>query len=520
MKYKIIFNMIVFYALNIYTIKAQSNDDGFSLEDVNQEQIQISQQQSNDYKYDITKHLNADFGVLSSITPFGDLKNSVLVNLSYNENWKDFYFFIQGTYSASLYEVGLTPQDETLGLPDATLTQKYSLLEVGEFKIKYNVSEKFLVSIGREKLAWGQQEGLSVIGVFLLPITDNFITFTPNKTDFLYPQDILTATYFFDNQNELNFYYFVNNRLSPIFDSFYGEILNDAPPVFALRYTRYNKQSLFALTYFNGINFLGGIDNNVSVEQIGDNTFNLNSSNKNPNILDEDEDEEGGPPSSVTQAVHYAKSQALAFEYSYNINSKWTFNAELVGDITQKSFIVPIKQDAYIPDNQEDADYLTYLAKNGTLYNTTTILNNMELVYQGQKWTTFVSLLTFVQTTNLFSNSKENNKYASYIFDTKYGIESITALPLFNTQYFFDAEKNKTLGYFLGSQGALFGTGLYFKNNYNQYISYGVVAGKYIGVSDLLDLVRIYLDTPEGYELNSGGGDSTIQASIFVRVKI
>ncbi len=504
----------------LYCELLSAEEDSFTLDGIKQQEVDAVEKKDSSYWQELGKKINFTAGTLPTLTPNGTYKTSSSVTLSYKDSWKDFSFSVAGEYAYSRYTVFLTPEKSVFTpnkerLPDIKKTISYSKFLLKESVIKYSPSEYFVVSLGRQNITWGQVDGLSMISLFILPITDNIITFQPNKTDLLYPQDIISLSLFPTSNNEVTFYYFVNPRLSPLFNQAYGkEILTNAPPVWAARYTNYGKNSIFAITYFDGISFLGGKNKGLQLFNLGGGNF-----YKIDNTANKFNSSEDGPPITVTDINSYAKSKALAFEFSYNFNAKWSLKGEIVGDITEK--FLPLENISTNPDKptnyrgfHDKIQYLEFVSTNGPYYNSTTIFSTLELNYSGTRWDTSVSVLGVTAETNLFSG-KDVNDHASD--DFPYGKKF--ALPLLTTKYSFNDDKTKGIGYFLGNQGGLFGTGIYYMHEYNQYVSFGAIGGAYRGLSDFYDLIRAFTNAPDGYDINDAK-NRAYQFSVALQIKL
>jgi hypothetical protein len=519
----------IIFLLTLAFINKTVFADSFSLDGLTQKEVE-QQKDDNSYFSDfLKKKISLEFGVMPSTTPWGDSKISGVAFLEYKDNWKDLSWFAKGGYTYSKYSVQITPleryKDENL--PDKELTIEYKTFGLNEGGVKYSPSEYIILSAARQTVSWGQIDGVSVISLFTLPANDNIVTFTPNKTDLLYPQDIISVSIFPNQNNEINLYYFVNPRLSPLFEDILGDVLlKDTPPVWAARYTYYGQQSIIAFTYFEGVSFWGGNNKSLKVYSLGNNLFYKDdNSNTFFSKLGEEyyEDGKDGPATNISMADTSAKSRAIAFEFSYNIDSKWSVKGDFVVDFTEKFLGAFISKDINNPSLIIDADeveYLNFIAENGAHFTSTTAISNIQLLYKGTRWDTSIAIIIFGSTINLFEkNGKEYIRQNRYN-NMDYGKKSIKALPLFNTAYSFNDDKTVTLGYFLGNQGGLFGTGIYFTQDVNSYVTWGAITGIYYGLSDAMDILRGFAEMPDKYEPKEANSSNLIQASLALRIKV
>ena len=528
MKYYTFYFLISLLGCNINFIMAKettSSYDSFSTDDIKQNNISYQQDKNSFNNSSVFSYIKQKFTFEAGLLPsFADGGNTITGAsfVSFADSWSWFSLNAKLGYFYSKYEINFVSEckyydSETVcpayyeNLPDLQIATEYKKLEVNELYFKINPSKYFEFSLGRQHLNWGQVDGLSVIGLLILPLNDNLITLSPSRNDFLYPQDLATFSVFPSDNNEIKFYYFLDHRLSPLFMNFYGkEIFNEnnkIPNSWAVRNTYYGQDTVFAITYFNGVSYLGGVDRNVNVFKNNNGSFNISN-----NIV---ESGDNGPPKSVTDATSYAKSKAIALEMSYNINSKYTIQAEFVVDETEHNFF--IDTDLYLDNylgtlNQEQTDYLNFLAEHGSMYYSNTFLSNITLQYKGTKWDFSISALSFYTTASLLrGNIKATN---NMLEDSK-----ITTVPLLNAFYSLDANKDMQIGGFVGNQGGLFGVGTLFNHEYNDNMSYGVSLGYYTNFSDLLNIARVYVDIPPGYSPDISA-DSLMKLSLYAKLKL
>jgi hypothetical protein len=513
------YTAIVFVILISFFTHTIVKADSFSLDGIEQKNIDIKNIDKNNPTVEyIKKKFTFEFGALPSYNLFNGSKTSAAAIVAFSETWEIISIGAKAGYYYSKYKIILVPDcpsapnrycdPEVSALPDKTYYITYNNLELQEIFININPSKYVGASFGRQYLNWGQVDSFPAIGLLILPLNDNIITLSPSKNDFFYPQDLLSISLFPVEDQEFKIIYFIDHRLAPVFMDLYGhEILqkgdNNIPKSWALRHIVYGSKNVFAITYFSGISYLGGINNNSKVIKLPDGSYNI--------INDAYYDINNDLPSSVTNSNTYAKSYALGLESSYSFNPRLILQGEIAIDFTEKTF--------YPKKNENNIYYLEYIANNGIYYHSNTLLGSLAIVYSGARIDSSVGFITFYSSSNLLKSDRKQINHIINYEGTKAGKDSLIILPTFTISYALDKLSSTKISLFVGNKGPLFGIGSMYAQDINQYITYGASLGYYIGLSDILGVSQLYGKNPIGYR-SSFNEKNIIQGSLFLRLKI
>lgn len=194
-----------------------------------------------------------------------------------------------------------------------------SFADLREAYVQWQPTDFATLTLGRQSLVWGQFSFLSPVG-FLLPTRAINTSPRPARADFSYAQDAVNLAVYPSRNNEIQLIHVPAMRIDPSVEenlkSYAQNRYDDNAPVFpdagdydmsAVRFTHYGERLTFAVTALDGTQqFL--------FDPVRD-THLVRS-------------ESGYAYANPDSGLKFADLEAVALEFSYILNSRWTLKGE------------------------------------------------------------------------------------------------------------------------------------------------------------------------------------------------
>ncbi|RAP32610.1 hypothetical protein DID75_04610 [Candidatus Marinamargulisbacteria bacterium SCGC AG-410-N11] len=337
-------------------------------------------------------------------------------------------------------------------------TLNFNYFKFSQAYAQYSISDKWLLSAGRQSIVWGQMGVFSPIDFFLLPIDINESGFTVQKIDNRLPQTVTLATWFPIENLEVTGYYFPFFEVSNFIDDMFS--LDNG---LSIRYTKpSNDQASYALrslyhwdTFTIGATVYRGWSNYPFI-----NSRYLNGINND-----------------TTESFEYFKKDL-------------SFGLELSKQHNQTKYSIEYFNDTYrtLVNTSDLIDKVDFLRNNDNQLGLNQRWQWIAIGMDGDYDRGFINL--YLYNVRFQEKTADQGFNQTYLNNQANSFQSLT-FPSFNVGLYLDSDKETLtgigVGFFQGSAGGV----VYYKNKITESMSFGVSAEMLFEINDISYLAAI-----------------------------